>query len=97
MLIAGPLVAGQLARRPAVLGDGVDIVVARLVGDEDDGVPNRRPDGVPGVAERRKIRTEEARAGSTPHIVRYVLGISLFLSIVGLILVWLLVGPSQLP
>jgi hypothetical protein len=43
------------------------------------------------------VTTEEARAGSTPHIVRYVLGISLFLSIVGLILVWLVVGPSQLP
>jgi hypothetical protein len=43
------------------------------------------------------VTTEEARAGSTPHIVRYVLGISLFLSIVGLILVWLVFGPSQLP
>lgn len=36
------------------------------------------------------ITTEEARAGSTPHIVRYVLGISLTLTIIGLSLVWII-------
>jgi hypothetical protein len=40
------------------------------------------------------VTTEEARAGSTPHIVRYILGISLFLSIAGLFLVWLVGAPS---
>ena len=31
----------------------------------------------------------EARSGSTPHIVRYVLGISLVLAIVALSTVWI--------
>ncbi len=35
------------------------------------------------------ITTDEARGGSTPHIVRYVLGISLFLAIAGLSAVWI--------
>jgi hypothetical protein len=34
------------------------------------------------------ITTEEARAGSTPHIVRYVLAISMALTIVALFLAW---------
>lgn len=32
--------------------------------------------------------TDEARAGTTPHIVRYVLGISLFLACATLTIVW---------
>lgn len=32
--------------------------------------------------------TDDARAGSTPHIVRYVLGISLFLAICALTVIW---------
>lgn len=32
--------------------------------------------------------TDDARAGSTPHIVRYVLGISLFLAVGALTLIW---------
>ena len=32
--------------------------------------------------------TDDARAGSTPHIVRYVLGISLFLACATLTIVW---------
>lgn len=32
------------------------------------------------------IATDQARAGSTPHIVRYVLGISLALVIVAMLL-----------
>ncbi|HEX7751923.1 MAG TPA: hypothetical protein VF440_05930 [Novosphingobium sp.] len=35
------------------------------------------------------IRTDEARGGSTPHIVRYVLVISLFLAIAALSLIWI--------
>ncbi len=35
------------------------------------------------------ITTDEARGGSTPHIVRYVLGISLLLAIAGLSAVWI--------
>ncbi|MEJ7933578.1 hypothetical protein WG907_04805 [Sphingobium sp. AN558] len=33
------------------------------------------------------IPTNDARAGSTPHIVRYVLGISLTLAIIAMMLV----------
>jgi hypothetical protein len=33
------------------------------------------------------ISTEDARAGSTPHIVRYVLGISLALVVIAMLLV----------
>lgn len=33
------------------------------------------------------IATEKARAGSTPHIVRYVLGISLILAVIAMLLV----------
>jgi len=36
------------------------------------------------------ISTNEARGGSTPHIVRYVLGISLVLVIVALSAVWMM-------
>lgn len=40
------------------------------------------------VAEREThIATDRARAGSTPHIVRYVLGISLILVIVAMIVI----------
>lgn len=35
------------------------------------------------------VTTEEARAGSTPHIVRYVLFISLFLAIAALSAIWI--------
>jgi hypothetical protein len=35
------------------------------------------------------VRTTEARGGSTPHIVRYILAISLFLAIAGLSIVWI--------
>lgn len=35
------------------------------------------------------VHTEEARSGSTPHIVRYVLTISLLLVIVALSAVWI--------
>ena len=36
------------------------------------------------------ITTTEASGGSTPHIVRYVLGIGLFLAIVAMSAVWII-------
>lgn len=44
--------------------------------------------------EETHVTTEEARSGSTPHIVRYVLAISLGLSIAGLLLVWFVLSPT---
>ena len=35
------------------------------------------------------INTDDARGGSTPHIVRYVLGISLVLALLALSAVWI--------
>lgn len=35
------------------------------------------------------VNTSEARGGSTPHIVRYVLAISLFLAIAAMSLIWI--------
>ena len=35
------------------------------------------------------ITTDEARAGETPHIVRYVLAVSLLLAIIALSLIWI--------
>jgi hypothetical protein len=35
------------------------------------------------------IETDEARGGSTPHIVRYVLVISLIMAIIALSLIWI--------
>lgn len=40
------------------------------------------------------ITTEEARGGSTPHIVRYMLGVSLVLAIAALSFIWIY-GASQ--
>ncbi len=34
------------------------------------------------------VESDRARAGSTPHIVRYVLGISLVLAVIALGLTW---------
>ena len=34
------------------------------------------------------VETTDARSGSTPHIVRYVLVISLFLAIAAMTLIW---------
>jgi len=38
--------------------------------------------------EETHITTDEGRGGETPHIVRYVLVISLFLAIAALTLIW---------
>ena len=40
--------------------------------------------------EETHVTTEEARSASTPHIVRYVLAISLLLVILGLSAVWII-------
>ncbi len=40
--------------------------------------------------EELEVTTTEARGGDTPHIVRYVLVISLLLAIAALSLVWIL-------
>ncbi|MES2492358.1 MAG: hypothetical protein V4579_03655 [Pseudomonadota bacterium] len=42
------------------------------------------------------IETDEARSGSTPHIVRYVLIIGLFLAIAAMSTVWI-VGALNAP
>jgi hypothetical protein len=39
------------------------------------------------MEQEQHLGTDDARAGSTPHIVRYVLGISIALVIVGMALV----------
>ena len=39
--------------------------------------------------DRVELNTEEASGGSTPHIVRYILAISLLLTILGLSAVWI--------
>lgn len=36
------------------------------------------------------VTTSEARGGSTPHIVRYVLGFSLILAILALSAIWII-------
>lgn len=41
------------------------------------------------------IETDEARGGSTPHIVRYVLAISLLLAIGALTLIWVTVASGS--
>ncbi len=46
----------------------------------------QQPSGKRG--EEIRLETDEARAGSTPHIVRYVLFFSLTLAIVAMTVVW---------
>ena len=41
------------------------------------------------IGEEVHIPTEEARGGSTPHIVRYVLVISLVLAILAMSAIWM--------
>lgn len=43
------------------------------------------------------IDAEDARSGETPHIVRWVLGISLALAIVAMSVVWLIPTLSGTP
>ncbi|MFD1103438.1 hypothetical protein [Sphingobium olei] len=37
--------------------------------------------------QEKHIATDQARSGSTPHVVRYVLGISLALAVIAMLLV----------
>lgn len=41
------------------------------------------------IGEEVHVNTDEARGGSTPHIVRYVLMISLVLAILALSAIWM--------
>ncbi|MEO6153909.1 MAG: hypothetical protein ABIT09_02445 [Croceibacterium sp.] len=41
------------------------------------------------------VETDEARGGSTPHIVRWVLGIGLLLAVVGMSLAWIIPALSR--
>jgi hypothetical protein len=50
---------------------------------------SKHPETVMDRDQEVHIDTEEARAGSTPHIVRYVLIISLFLAIAALSVIWI--------
>lgn len=40
--------------------------------------------------EQQHVNTDNARSGSTPHIVRYVLAISLILVVAGMVVILLL-------
>lgn len=46
------------------------------------------------MAEEMHIATDRARAGSTPGIVRYVLGVSLFLAIAAMTMIWVIGLPG---
>jgi hypothetical protein len=37
------------------------------------------------------VDAQDARSGTTPHIVRYVLGISMALAIVAMLVIWAIV------
>jgi hypothetical protein len=49
------------------------------------------------IGDEIHIETDEARAGETPHIVRYVLGISLFLAIAAMSIIWITGAMSLRP
>ena len=49
---------------------------------------NKHEAQMTGPNEEVHISTEDARAGETPHIVRYVLGISMTLAVIALGCVW---------
>ena len=47
------------------------------------------------IGDEVHLETNEARAGETPHIVRYVLAVSLFLAIAALSIIWITGALSQ--
>jgi len=49
------------------------------------------------IGEELHLDVDEARGGETPHIVRYVLGISLALAILAMSAVWITGAISQRP
>lgn len=49
------------------------------------------------IGDEVHLDMEEARSGVTPHIVRYVLAISLFLAILAMSAIWITGALSQQP
>ena len=49
------------------------------------------------IGDEVHVDTDEARSGETPHIVRYVLIISLFLAIFAMSVIWITGALSQRP
>jgi hypothetical protein len=49
------------------------------------------------IGEELHLDVDEARAGETPHIMRYVLGISLSLAILAMSAIWITGAISQHP
>jgi len=49
------------------------------------------------IGEEVHVDTDDARSGETPHIGRYILGISLLLAIIALSLIWITGAISLLP
>jgi hypothetical protein len=49
------------------------------------------------IGDEVHLGTQEARGGETPHIVRYVLGISLLLAILAMSAIWITGALSQKP
>jgi hypothetical protein len=49
------------------------------------------------IGDEVHLDAEEARAGETPHIVRYILIVSLLLAIVALSAIWITGSLSQQP
>ncbi len=43
------------------------------------------------------IQTDDARSGSTPNVVRYVLAIGLFLAVAALSLIWIIGASNSNP
>ncbi len=49
------------------------------------------------IGEEVHVETDEARSGATPHIMRYVLAISLILAILAMSAIWITRALSLLP
>ena len=49
------------------------------------------------IGDEVHLDVEEARSGSTPHIMRYVLAISLLLAILAMSAIWITSALSQRP
>jgi len=49
------------------------------------------------IGDEVHLDTQEARGGETPHIVRYVLMISLLLAIIGMSAIWITGAVSHRP
>jgi hypothetical protein len=47
------------------------------------------------IGEEVHLNTEEASGGTTPHIVRYVLAVSLLLAILAMSAVWITVAATR--